>query len=452
MKSSALPSATRSSRRSSSRGVALVLFTFATMIFMGTAGLAVDLAYLYTARAEAQRAADAAALAAANDFANSGYTSGLLTVGQVQTLAAADAAAVGNKNLVVGRSPSLDPTTFADSCPPVSGADGCFDFSEPSDPRVTVIVQRTAAHGNALPLFFMTMFGIQSADVSATANAEAYNPSTTGGPPINMQDLKPWLTPNCDPSHVVPAGDSRGNPNCPVTGGYASYFIYPPGSTQEAQIVYPGQTPNGVVGESFVLKPGSPQAAPAPSQFYPIYLAQSYESVCPAGASTSTSSNGGGSSSLYEQNIECWTPQTFTCGQDQVSIASGDKTGPTSTGVDVLIHQANGTGQDVINLSVLPFEIIAGSNNPYYPAGQVITASDSVVVVPLYDGSNLCPGGSCTTTVDVQGFLQVFIQGEGQPQGTVTSYVMNAGGCGNSQLGGSVATWANPVVVRLIHE
>jgi Putative Flp pilus-assembly TadE/G-like len=442
-------------RRRSSRGVALVTFTFATMILMGTSGMAVDLAYLYTARAEAQRAADAAALAAANDFANSGYTSGLLSAGQVENLAAADAAAVGNTNLILGASPEMEATTFADSCPLPAGADGCFDLSVPNDPRVTVIAQRTTAHGNPLPLFFMKMFGIPTADVSAAATAEAYNPSSSGGPPINMQNLKPWLTPNCDPKHVVASTDSRANPNCQAdTNDDYSYIIYPPGSANAGQVVFPGQDPAGVVGEQFILKPGSPSQAPAPSQFYPIYLPQSYTSVCPAGASTSTSSNGGGSASLYEQNIECWTPQTYTCGQQSISIASGNMVGPTSSGVDVLIHQgSDGTGQDILDLSLVPFEITAGANNPYYSEGQVVTSSDSVVVVPLYDGSNLCPGGSCSSTVDVQGFLQVFIAGEYPPSGTVTSYVMNAGGCGNQQPGAvSVDAWANPVVVRLIHD
>lgn len=452
MKTRSFPFVGRSRPLSSSRGSVLVTFAFALMVFMGTAGLAVDLACLYTARAEAQRAADAAALAAAHDFANSGYTTGLLTAQQVETIAGADAAAVGNTNLILGQSPGLNPETFSATCPTPAGADGCFDVSTVNDPRVTVIAQRTAAHGNPLPLFFMKMFGIDTADVSASATAEAYNPSTNGGPPINMQDLKPWLTPNCDPWHVVSAGDTRANPNCPVSGGYDSYFLYPTGSPQEGQVVFPGQTPNGVVGEQFVLKPGSPSAAPAPSQFYPIYLPQTNQSVCPAGAATNTNSNGSGSASLYEQNIECWTPETYTCGQQSLQVASGNMVGPTSTGVDLLIHEdgTTGMGQDTMDLSVVPFQILAGADNPYYTEGQKITSSDSIAVVPLYDGSNLCPGGSCQSGVDVQGFLQIFIASEGDPSGTVTSYVMNAGGCGNSQQT-AISAWANPVVVRLIH-
>jgi hypothetical protein len=445
-----IPETKHSSRRSSSRGVALLSFAFGMTLFMGAVGMAVDLAYLYTARVEAQRSADAAALAAANDFANSGYTSGLLDASQVEAVAAADAAAVGNKNLILGQSPDLSADEFATTCPTPAGEDGCFNLTVPNDPRITVIAQRTAAHGNPLPLFFMKIFGIDTANVSASATAEAYNPSTNQGPPINLQDMKPWLVANCDPSHVVPVGDSRANPNCPATGGDDSYFIYPPGSSQQYQIVFPGQTPTGVVGESFVLKPGSPSSAPAPSQFYPLYLPQTNEAICPAGAASTTSSDGSGSASLYEQNIECWTPQVFTCGQNTVSLASGNMVGPTGTGVSVLIHENNGTGQDIMDITDIPFQIIAGEDNPYYPAGQVITSSDSIVVVPLYDGSQLSSGSSGTTTVDIQGFLQVFIQGVGGQQDTVTSYVMNAGGCGN-QTASTLSSWSNPVDVRLIH-
>ncbi len=112
--------------------------------------------------------------------------------------------------------------------------------------------------------------------------------------------------------------------------------------------------------------------------------------------------------------------------------------------------QINGTGQDIMDLTEVPFQILAGADNPYYSEGQVITSSDSIVVIPLYDGSDLCPGGSCKSTVDVQGFLQLFVSGEGNPQGTVSSYVMNAGGCGNSTET-AIDAWANPVIVRLIH-
>lgn len=434
-----------------------MIVAFGMMMMLGVAGMAIDLGYLYCARSEAQQTADAAALAAAHDFADSGYTSGLISKSQVEAMAASDAARVGNQNDIVGQSPEINPDGFASTCPTPSGADGCFDMSTPNDPRVTVVVQRTKERGDPMKLFFMNVFGIRTADITATATAEAYNPSQGGGPPVDIQSLKPWLVPNCDqdPSHVVPVGDPRGNPNCPVSGGLMSYYVYPQGSTSSSQIVYPGQTPNGVVGEEISLKPGSPSEAPAPSQFYPLYFPYSKQDVCPVCATSNTSSNGSGSASLYETNVECTTPAEMTCGQNTIQLASGNMVGPTSTGVDCLIHEADGYGQDTLNLSQTPFQILAGSANPYFPEGDSITTSDSVVSVPLYDGSNLCPGGSCQTGVDIQGFLQLFVIQEGPPSGTVTAYILNVGGCGNWQPDKAIpssASPSNPVVVRLIHE
>lgn len=448
-------SASRRGRRTSRRGMALFTVAFGMVGLVSVIGLSVDLVYLYAARSEAQRAADAAAVAGAQVFANSGYTSGLLSNIQVEPIAAADAAGIGNANKVGGQSPNINPNNFSAACPTPTGSDGCFDLSNSSDPQITVVVQRTVAHGNPLPLFFMKLIGVATADVSATATAEAYNPSVGGGPPINLQSIKPWLVPNCDPGHSVPVGDSRGNPNCPVSGGLSEYYVYPPGTPQESQILNPGPLPSGVVGEQIALKPGSPSQAPAPSQFYPLYLAQNNGTRCPACAGSITSSNGGGSASLYQQNIECWIPSIYTCGTQNVALASGNMVGPTSAGVDCLIHETSGSGQDTINLTTTPFQMIAGTANPYVTPGTVITSSDSVVAVPLYDGANLCPGGSCpaSTNVQIEGFLQVFLVQEGPPQGTVTSAVLNVAGCGNGKVSsGLSSTNSFPIAVRLIHD
>src|SRR6188474_3527754 len=50
------------------RGGTLVLYTLSMVVMMGMAALAIDLGFLRKARAEAQRAADAASLAGASAF------------------------------------------------------------------------------------------------------------------------------------------------------------------------------------------------------------------------------------------------------------------------------------------------------------------------------------------------------------------------------------------------
>ena len=69
-----------------------------------------------------------------------------------------------------------------------------------------------------LPTFFARIWGRTQITVSASATAEAYNPSghvniTTGSaPPVAPSCVKPWLLPNLDP---IPAGDPIFDP---VTG------------------------------------------------------------------------------------------------------------------------------------------------------------------------------------------------------------------------------------------
>jgi Flp pilus assembly protein TadG len=468
------------------RGVSLVIVSLSLFLLLGVAGLAIDLGSLYVARTEAQRAADAAALAGAQQFVVSGFTSGLVPQAVAETLAAQQAASVGNNNPVGGLNPRISPGGFSSSCPPAPGSDGCFNFSNPGNPRITVVVQRTAARGDAVPIFFMRIFGVQGVDVAAQATAEAYNPSapgsTGGGPTISTSCLKPWLVPNCDPNHTVRVGDPRGNPNCPVSGGLAAYFVDP----NTGAIEYPGPTSSGgAIGESFTIKQGDPLKATAPSKFYPIYLPQNSTSA-PAACPTCANNNprGGGSSSgaLYRSNIECCNVSPVVCSSGQVQPITGDMVGPTSQGVDCLIHEQNGTGMDILDVSTSPFQIKAGSNNPLVTSGAVpvngsVTNSDSVITVPLFDGTQLCPGNSCPSTVQVNttGFLQLFIKDVTNPQGTVEAYVLNvtscppsggtngggiaaasAGGGGTGSLsggtGGTVGAGpGSPIPVRLIH-
>src|SRR5256885_7688194 len=81
-------SAVNMSRRKGERGVTILLVTVALVVMLGLAALGIDVVTLYVARTEAQRAADAAALAGARAFVASGFTSGQL--GLVSSSAAQD--------------------------------------------------------------------------------------------------------------------------------------------------------------------------------------------------------------------------------------------------------------------------------------------------------------------------------------------------------------------------
>src|SRR5580700_9902258 len=68
-----------SRRRHHERGQTIILVAISLVSLLALAALAIDIATLYSARSEIQRAADAAALAGAKAIADSGITTLLLT-------------------------------------------------------------------------------------------------------------------------------------------------------------------------------------------------------------------------------------------------------------------------------------------------------------------------------------------------------------------------------------
>ena len=85
------------------RGQTIALVAISMISFIAMAALAIDLTSLYSARSEIQRAADAAALAGAKAFVDSGFTtdpgnSNLRTI--ALNMAQSYAAGVASQNLV----------------------------------------------------------------------------------------------------------------------------------------------------------------------------------------------------------------------------------------------------------------------------------------------------------------------------------------------------------------
>ena len=185
--------------RKNERGITIVLVAISLLSLLGMAALAIDVSTLYMAHGEAQRAADAAALAGARMFALSGYTSAssTLTASDIcQTSAVPGAAAAANRqaeavaaqNLVAGQPAAVQSITCTLTA---------------ANPQIAVTVRRTA-----LPTFFGRIWGGATNSVTATAVAEAYNPSGSAAP-VQMTGVKPWLIPNCDPTNPG-AGDCAG--------------------------------------------------------------------------------------------------------------------------------------------------------------------------------------------------------------------------------------------------
>jgi hypothetical protein len=406
--------------RNPERGISLFMVAASLLVLLGISALAIDLGSLYVGRSEAQRAADAAALAGAKKFVDSRFLSGGVTQTTAEALARQEAIAVGGENLVGGQAAQIQP------------GDVTFDFSNPANPRITVTVQRVAARGNPMPTFFAKALGFGQVDVAAAATAEAY--AGVGGPPIGTGCVKPWILPNCDPTHVDPTNL--------ICAGQAN-FVDP----SSGAILNLGPAPTGVIGALLTLKPGLPSAAPAPGQFYPIQIPPGDEpALCPECAGAAGGSEGPGGA-LYRHNISCCNTNQFVCGQ-QVAVdeQTGNMVGPTSQGVQCLIHQdspscagdPSNCGQDYYLDPTDPTTLMGGSNNPN-PAlvSESMSTSDSIVTVPLYDGAPLSPGESGPSpTVTIIGFLQVFVRKVGPPQATVDAYVLNVAGCGSGGSGG----------------
>jgi Flp pilus assembly protein TadG len=137
----------RESRLKNRRGVALAFVALLLVVFMGMAALAVDLGMLYGARTEAQRVADAAALAGALEFAASGGD---------EDAARAEAISYGAKNVI-----RSDGAVVLDEDVDV----------EPDRWLVRVRVLRTAVRGSPMVNIFARALGFNTSDVSAVAAA-----------------------------------------------------------------------------------------------------------------------------------------------------------------------------------------------------------------------------------------------------------------------------------------
>jgi Flp pilus assembly protein TadG len=371
------------------RGVTLVIFALFIVFLLGVAALAIDLGLLYVARSEAQRSADAAALAGANVFATSGCTSangGCVAGGPQEAEAAAQAIATAAQNKVIG-APATVAWTQGSTCPTTATNNICFSYPSAYEPQITVTVHRAG-----IQTIFAKLFGVPSAAVDATATAEAYESS-------NNDCTVPFLLADCDTNTTAGV-----NPACP-TSPASGYFIDP----------NTGDTDSASVGQAIVIHSisasggtggtGTGTSTTVPSQWY---LAGLGANATPSG------------STLRQYIQSCAAP--VACGPNAISIP-GNKIGPVDQGVNALIGaSADGPnmGQDVFN-SYPPLTYTSGKGITY-----TSSSSSSVVTVPVYNGTvnpdgsvnnnnTLSPGN--TNTVNVVGYMQLFISYAQGPSG-----------------------------------
>ena len=459
--------ASRAARsRSKERGVTIALVAVAMVGIIAMAALSINVGTLYQAKAQAQRTADAAALTAARVISISGATGDPNTAATWQAICgtggtatlAATAVAQSSSNFVGG----VQPSTVTVSYGVGSASNDCSTLVGTSfsvNPIVTVYVQQAK-----VPTFFGRIFSLipggtsSNSGVSATATAEVYNPSgsgtlASGMVPVQPRCVKPWIVPNIDPGAAP-------NPFVNTTG----------------TIARPGISPAGVIGENFNMnsacKPGMPNCVPGnmyddPPTYNKNFPRPNVLEYGPAWVQNASSAvptctaEANWTGSNYQQAIAgCDQTTVYACGTPLGSYAdlTGENpvnptaaTGDTATGAACLTNST--VGADTLAGGIYPFQITAGAGNPLSAQGVngLISASNSIVTIPIYDYNAAAPVAWLPPQqqVTILGFLQVFINSVNPATGDMKVTVMNVAGCSNAAGNPGVAG-SSPVPVRLI--
>lgn len=463
---------------STERGFTMALVAVALVSIIAMAALSIDIGTLYQAKAEAQRAADAAALTAARVISISGITgdptnksnSWQKVCGGSSSPATVAAQSEVQQNLIAGVAIPNGQITVTYVAGKTGKSDtDCSELGTTFgvNPIVTVKVQ-----SGKLPIFFARVFSLfpkgnfSGTTASATASAEAFNPSDSADVagkmiPVQPRCVKPWIIPNIDP----------------LKGG-ASFVATKDGSISNGGV---SQLGGGVIGETFNLNADCvPSVGDCkfplstrpnghiydnPPKWNSGNLPQVLEYV-PAlisGTPGAVPSCSPAIATGYEAAIAgCDQSTVYACGTaggSNVDLTENPvnpvDTGHTSAATQCLIHQS--AGQDTLITTngkgtVFPFQILAGSGNPLVGAGvgsgDVITSSNSIVTLPIADFSGGALVGNASS-VTITGFLQVFITGVDTTTGNISVIVLNVAGCSSTATNAPVFG-TSPVPVRLI--
>lgn len=285
------------------RGSTIVLVAVSMTALLSAVALAVDVGMLLNARAEAQRAADAAAMAGA----------GILIDAPLDE-AGARAAAIefGGYNTIHG-----EPVVVLPEDVDVDLEQGL----------VRVRVRRSASRGNALPTWFAQIFGVDQVDVGATAAAAVATGTTA-------TCLKPW---------AVMDGFYDANGNGTYDDGLDTYqdalhdYAYGTDDGSAYRNGLDGNSFDKDVGRQLVLKQGDPQATIQPGWFFPWDIPQD-----------GTPASGG---DKYRWNITHCNPNPISVDEEYM-VENGNMIGPTKQGVGDLIAMDSDASWDATSNSV----------------------------------------------------------------------------------------------------
>ncbi|MBN1894449.1 hypothetical protein JW906_08135 [bacterium] len=207
------------------RGTLLVVGAVALFSMFGFASIAIDVGCIVTAKNQLQIAVDASALSGA---------SGLIVD---QDEAVSRAVATARRNTCIEKAVFVDP--------------GHVEF--PAADRIRVRANRS------VPLFLAKLFGVQTAQISATAVAEI-------GTLVGTQGMRPWSVPDMHWMHGTAVVLKAGDKGAPGTNPSFYYPIcFPPvnrGDPITGASIYEYHIVNGTdctvsIGDEILVEPGN---------------------------------------------------------------------------------------------------------------------------------------------------------------------------------------------------
>jgi Flp pilus assembly protein TadG len=304
-------------------GMSYVFVGFGFMALLSASMLAIDVGMLMTARSQAQNSADAGALAGATALLYDDFNNRTPT-GPAVTSALAGATA----NVVMRSSVSV---TAADVDFPSNPTTGAND-------RVRISVRRTAQRGNPVQTLIAQYFGIASADIGATATAEA-------APGNAMDCVKPFTIPD--------KWIERHSPPYDATDTFETGDQYIPAYKADGtpDPDYTGYNSERDKGLELMIRAGNGNNV-SPSMYFSLAM---------------TSDTG---ASDYRWNIANCNTTTYKW-DDRLILEPGSMMGPTVQGINDLIDQdENATWNTTTNTVV---NSAFGNHSP------------RIFPIPLYD-------------------------------------------------------------------
>ena len=166
------------------RGVSFVMVAVSITMLLGMASMTVDIGMMYRARNEAQASADAAAMAAAWQLMDQDRLRGSAYVTTVTAAARQAAVDYAARNAIINEPPALDSNSGNSSSGDVvvgrlddpDDADEAMDFSDSTRfNAVHVLLHRDETRNGPIELYFASVFGHETAEVSASATAAFYD-------------------------------------------------------------------------------------------------------------------------------------------------------------------------------------------------------------------------------------------------------------------------------------